>query len=144
MDAKELGKQPAGAQLGFLHPDHGVVSIGSWVNGCEGLSKREYFASLAGPVPDWFPAPQHNRKGHELRRPKPPEGLSADESRELNSWNRDPCWDLPEGKLAKYQKEIEIWREFLDDMILADHRDRISAWAAFYADALLVELAKEA
>lgn len=126
MDPRHLGRQVAFP----VAPDWNLSDVG--------LTKREAFAMHAPPVPTAF----EEGWPHYPPRPARPANLSAEDIGTLNSWDRDPCFDL-HGDLKIYQKAVDDWAKEKGAIDKAWPVQRQARWAVAYADALLAELAKE-
>lgn len=138
MDPKQNGNSSAYARPVSAVSEHDTFT-GNYEDASQGLTKREAFAMHAPPIPTAFevgwpeypPRPQH------------PTGLSVEEYKLLNQWDRDPCWDL-EDKFKDYQAAVEAWGKEKTAIDKEWPVIRQAKWASAYADALLAELAKEA
>lgn len=111
------------------------------------LTLREYHAAHAPAVPDWFevdprrPAPQMPRCERWLTS-DPICGLNnpqADkECKLIESWMRDPCYDLPD-HLRGFQQAFEVHHATLKAWRDENSITRIVAWRYAYADAMIEE-----
>ncbi len=138
--AKDLGDQAAFPEAGVFDGSRDQVNPSGAYFNIGGLTKREAFAQAAPPCPAWFEVDRSPMPDE----PHLSEDLSEKERTDAASWRRDPCFDLPDGPLAEYGKAIESWRKKRDEVLLADQLRRLAVWPTVYADALLLELTKEA
>jgi hypothetical protein len=103
----------------------------------EGLTKREYFAAMAGEPPEWF-----IHKPIEEKYPSTPNwnDIKDEEHKKLcMDWVHDGYYDLPEELTwfsDKFNKAIEERAEWNYKNIVS----RYFQWKTFYADELLAKL----
>ena len=101
------------------------------------LTKREYFASSAPPVPDWFQGDKFNPT---TPNPTPWFNIKNEDDRQLcKDWLDCYDFDLPE-HLKWFQLEHE--KRGIEEYEYSQNkeRNRFFAWQIYYADALITAL----
>lgn len=88
------------------------------------VSRLDYFAAHAPrEIPDWFrpEEPAYNGPAY----PATPAGIPDEDRKLIDSWEKDPCFDL-DGEYAWFQTEVEAYRA-----AMRDHKERVAIERAF-------------
>jgi|GEM_PF-6162406 len=106
------------------------------------ISLRDYLASNAPAVPDWYKIEKFEYPIKPPKAPKHPLWFSSEELKnEYFAWYDDPSWDLTHPEIAPFQK---MWEDHWENKKKYKARRSLdfssyllTSWSYYYADQML-------
>lgn len=129
---------PAFPQPLFENPNGGITS--PWDGfGIGGMTLRDYFATHAPlDIPSWF---EHVPPAKDV--PPMPDHTTLDAAHQqiAISWQKDPCFDLPE-EIKWFGDKVKAHRDAKAAWSDANYAARTFQWRYAFADGMLAERSK--